>query len=140
MTSKWRNQNAKKKAGNSVEEGDENETNSIQQQNENESNSTPSVYLSTLSINQGEGSGEGNQPKKRKDRGTCDELADCAEKLGFPRTDGEILFDKWEGNGWTNDAKPIRDWERTMSSWSKRGFMPSQQSSNKTKPRIQSAI
>lgn len=49
---------------------------------------------------------------------------------GLLESDGAYLFDKWEGNGWTNDGRPIRNWKRTILSWKTAKFLPSQKTVN----------
>jgi hypothetical protein len=51
----------------------------------------------------------------------------CRER-GLPETDGHHCFDKWEGNGFTNNGKPIRDWKATIRSWQTMHYLPSQNS------------
>lgn len=62
----------------------------------------------------------------RKPKASAEELKTYAQKIGLPESDGEFLFDKWEGNGWKNDGKPIRDVEATMRTWKQLGILPSQ--------------
>lgn len=71
------------------------------------------------------GGGEGGTKliTARKHRGTVEEISDYCESLGLPRHEGQILFDKWEGNGWTNGGEPIRDWKATIRTWKARGFI-----------------
>lgn len=49
----------------------------------------------------------------------------CSE-LSLPDGDSEYLFNHWEGNGWTNGGKPIKDWKRTIRAWKAAGHLPSQ--------------
>lgn len=49
-----------------------------------------------------------------------------AVEIGLPESDGDACFDKWQGNGWKNDGKPIVCWRSTMRSWKKFGYMASQ--------------
>jgi Helix-turn-helix domain len=44
--------------------------------------------------------------------------------------DTEAMFWKWEGNGWLNGGKPIRDWKATLRSWKASGYLPSQKQTN----------
>lgn len=66
--------------------------------------------------------------KGKKPKGTVQELRDYAVSLDLPDSDGEHLFDKWEGNGWKNDGRPIRDWRATMRTWKGMKILPSQKS------------
>lgn len=58
----------------------------------------------------------------------------CA-KLGLPENDAEWFYHKCEGNGWTNNGKPIRGWASTISAWKVAGYMPSQKN-GKTQPTL----
>lgn len=68
--------------------------------------------------------------KKSKAKGTADELKAYAVELGMPASDGEWCFDKWEGNGWKNDGKPIADWKATMRVWKRSRYLASQKSAS----------
>jgi hypothetical protein len=74
-----------------------------------------------------------------KKRGTQKDIEEFCVSLGFPRSDGEAAFNKWEGNGWTNGGKPIRDWRATIRSWSLEGYLASQKRKASDKPAFQSA-
>jgi hypothetical protein len=64
--------------------------------------------------------------KKTKARGTIEEVVEFAKSIGLPESDGEYLFHKWEGNGWTNGGSPVKNWKATIRSWVKGKFLPSQ--------------
>lgn len=57
-------------------------------------------------------------PAKNKARAESQEEIEeyLREKGLFPR-DAEWLWVKWEGNGWTNQGKKIKDWKRTVTQW-----------------------
>jgi hypothetical protein len=57
---------------------------------------------------------------------SAEELSGYCESLGLPASDGEYLFDKWTGNGWTNNGRAIKDWQATIRSWKRIGILPSQ--------------
>lgn len=61
-----------------------------------------------------------------KNRGTLEDLKSYAKEIGLLESDGEGCFDKWQGNGWKNDGKPIVDWKSTMRAWKRFGYMASQ--------------
>jgi hypothetical protein len=61
-----------------------------------------------------------------KSRTTIDELKAYVVELGFPPSDGEGLFYKWQGNGWVNGKSPIKDWKATVRSWITYGYLASQ--------------
>ena len=77
--------------------------------------------------------GGANTQSKREQRPDTDNDIDCQRiieefctSLGLPSTDGTAVFNKWQGNGWTNRDVPIRDWKATIRSWKAQGFLPSQ--------------
>lgn len=67
-----------------------------------------------------------DQPQKSKTRGTLEEVQGFCISIGLPPSDGESTFHKWEGNGWTNNGKPIKDWRATARNWKLNNFFPSQ--------------
>jgi hypothetical protein len=52
-----------------------------------------------------------------------------AVELGLPASDGESVWDKWQGNGFTNGGKPMKDWRAVLRSWKGYGYLPSQKQS-----------
>lgn len=46
----------------------------------------------------------------------------------MPESDGEACFHQWEGNGWTNNGKPVKGWKATIKSWSLKRYLASQKS------------
>jgi len=76
------------------------------------------------------------KPKKqRSNRATESEIIQYCLSRGLPKSDGEYLFAKWEGNGWTNDGKPIRNWKMTIVQWQIRGdILPSHKRNPKPPP------
>lgn len=77
--------------------------------------------------------------EKPKARGTAEELKAYCVELKLPESDGVATFDKWQGNGWTNGGKPMKDWRATIRSWSAQGYMPSQKSTSHGNPNRNSA-
>ncbi len=72
-------------------------------------------------------------PDTDNDIDCCRVIEEFAESLGLPGSDGTSCFHKWQGNGWTNSGKPIRDWRATIRAWKLSGYLPSQkQGSNGT--------
>jgi hypothetical protein len=70
--------------------------------------------------------GRRQEEDSTRKRATFPEIIDLCKEVGlFPR-DAEYVFHKWEGNGWTNGSKPIKDWKATVRSWKSAGFFPSQ--------------
>lgn len=70
--------------------------------------------------------GKGKEGKARSLRGTHDEVFEFCKAHGlFPR-DAEYLWNKWEGNGWQNGGKSMKDWRATVRAWKAQGYLPSQ--------------
>lgn len=69
---------------------------------------------------------EKDHAKKSKSKGTLDEVIQYTLEVGGNADDGEHLFNKWEGNGWTNNGDKIKDWRATVRSWKAAGYLPSQ--------------
>jgi hypothetical protein len=82
----------------------------------------------------------GSTPKPSKRKGTEEELRAYAFEIGLLKSDGSYLCDKWEGNGWTNDGKPIKDWRATMRSWKRLGILPSQRATEQQNERHKRGI
>lgn len=66
------------------------------------------------------------------------EVEAYCKSLDLPKSDAEYLWNKWEGNGWTNGKDKIKDWKATVRSWKAAKYLPSQkqQSSNQSQPRL----
>jgi hypothetical protein len=43
------------------------------------------------------------------------------------------VWDKWQGNGFTNGGKPMKDWRAVLRSWKGYGYLPSQKQGGKFK-------
>lgn len=65
-------------------------------------------------------------PTRMQVKPTREEMVFFCESLGLPSSDGEILFDKWTGNGWKTAAGTIKDWQATVRSWQRQNYLPSQ--------------
>jgi uncharacterized protein YdaU (DUF1376 family) len=76
----------------------------------------------------GSGSGSDNSSLKRKPD-SKDAAVAYAVELGLPASDGESVWDKWQGNGFTNGGKPMKDWKAVLRSWKGYGYLPSQKQS-----------
>lgn len=48
----------------------------------------------------------------------------CAQ--GLTENDGRYFWEKWNGNGFANGGKPIKDWQAVIRSWKCMGHCPSQ--------------
>jgi len=53
----------------------------------------------------------------------------CLE-IQLTEDDADWVFNKWQGNGWKNDGKPIADWKATVRSWKRICLFPSQRDGN----------
>lgn len=72
---------------------------------------------------------------KEKSRAkSASELISFCESLKLPSSDGEHLWYKWEENGWMNGKQPIKDWQLTVRSWERAGYLPSQKNGAHTPP------
>jgi hypothetical protein len=69
---------------------------------------------------------KGKKSTEKKGKPTEIQLEAFCESLGLPKSDGTATFLKWEGNGWTNNGKPVKSWKATIQNWKLQGFMPSQ--------------
>lgn len=66
------------------------------------------------------------RPEAEDDAGCCRLIEEYCVSLGLPKSDGEAVFNKWQGNGWINGRVPILDWKATIRSWKLQGYLPSQ--------------
>jgi hypothetical protein len=48
------------------------------------------------------------------------------DKLGMPVSDAEYLWDKWQGNNWTNGGHKMASWKHTARNWARLEILPSQ--------------
>lgn len=69
-----------------------------------------------------------------KDKATIDELRVFCKSLQLEESDGDWVFDKWEGNGWKNDGKLIVSWQSTIRSWKRIGTIFPSQKAKQSKP------
>lgn len=82
-------------------------------------------YASSSASSEGEGIAKGNP--------TQAEIEAFCESIGLLKSDGETTFHKWQGNGWVNGGKKIKDWKATIRAWKGQGYMPSQRA-NRNSP------
>lgn len=73
------------------------------------------------------------EDKKRRVQGgdkarpqTSDDVLQFCRSLNLPDTDADYFWNHWQGNGFTNGGKPIKDWKATIRSWESAGHCPSQ--------------
>lgn len=71
---------------------------------------------------------EKEDKKARKARCTLDEAKAYCIELNLPSSDGEFLFNKWEGNGWKSGSNSIKDWKAQVRTFKNGGWLPSQKS------------
>jgi len=57
---------------------------------------------------------------------SIDELRSYAKEIGLPESDGDSMFEHWEGNGWKNGANRVVCWKSTMRRWERGGWHTSQ--------------
>ncbi len=55
---------------------------------------------------------------------TPEELEEFAISIGCQPAQGTAAFWRWQGNGWMNDGKPIKDWKATVRAWKALKFGP----------------
>lgn len=60
---------------------------------------------------------------------TLEEVRLYCAKSGIVESDADWFYFKCEGNGWTNNGKPIRKWGATLISWKNGKYLPSQKQS-----------
>lgn len=61
---------------------------------------------------------------------SLEEVKLCCAKTGLPESDAIWFWNKCEGNGWTNNGKPIKRWPNVIASWKAAGWMASQRNNN----------
>ena len=96
----------------------------------------PSVEPSVQEGPSGASAGEKLLPDgSRKSRPDTEQqmIAHCVA-LGLPPTDGQAIWAKWEGNGFTNDRKLMKNWHQVVRSWQLHGYLPSQRRRTGTGP------
>ena len=69
-----------------------------------------------------------------KNKATIDELRVFCKSIQLEESDGDWVFDKWEGNGWKNDGKLIVSWQSTIRSWKRIGTIFPSQKAKQSKP------
>lgn len=62
------------------------------------------------------------ETRRKKAKGTLEDLKLFAVTIGLPESDGENCFHKWESTGW----KGISDWRAKMRTWKLEGYHASQ--------------
>ena len=54
------------------------------------------------------------------------EVVEFCTSQRIPETDGRAVWEKWQGNGFTNGGNKMKDWQATIRSWNIAGYLPSQ--------------
>jgi len=54
------------------------------------------------------------------------EITEYCADLDLPASDAEYCDGHWEGNGFTNNGRPITSWKGVIRSWKAAGHLPSQ--------------
>jgi len=88
-------------------------------------------YPYSLSNGKGKGNGNVTSSTNKKEKPSIDEVRIFCAEIELLESDADALFWKWEGNGWTNGGKPIKDWKATIRSWKAAGHIPSIKNVNK---------
>jgi hypothetical protein len=102
------------------------------------------AYASDSAL-KGEGESEREKEKAKKAKrarpeSEADVLAFC-QLSGIPVSDGEYYWDHWQGNGFKNSGKAMADWQATIRSHKKAGYLPSQKQQGRAgKPTEQSEL
>ena len=84
-------------------------------------------YPMGLSNSNSNSNSKGKTLKEKKENPTIDEVRVFCKELCMAENVGDFCFWKWEGNGWTNSGKPIKDWKATIRSWKAAGHLPPKQ-------------
>lgn len=71
---------------------------------------------------------------KGKPEGESEVIEFCAG-VGLPEADGRYFWEHWQGNGFTNGGKTMKDWKATIRSWKAANHCPSQKGNNGTNQR-----
>ena len=63
---------------------------------------------------------------KKAKADSIEEVIDYCKSLGLETSDGVYFWNHWEGNGWINGGKVIKDWKATIRAWKAYGHLSSQ--------------
>lgn len=72
-----------------------------------------------------EGDKEAEKKEKKHKPASREEVLNFCKSIGLPESDGHYCWDKWEGNGFKNDGRAMNNWESTIRSWKRAGYLPS---------------
>lgn len=76
--------------------------------------------------------------KKRKNgqphssRPALEAIIEFCRSIDVPQSDAEYYEAKWQGNGYTNGGRAIKDWQATIRSHKAAGYLPSQKAPGKS--------
>jgi hypothetical protein len=73
-------------------------------------------------------------PKRKAKPESREEFDAYFQELKLTPRDAEYAWAKWEGSGWLNGGKPIKDWRNTVRSWQAAQYWPSQKSPMPNEP------
>jgi hypothetical protein len=73
---------------------------------------------------EGKECGEATPPTHIAKASTQEEVEAFAISIGCAPGQGTAAFWKWQGNGWQNAGKTIKDWKATVRSWHTMGYAP----------------
>ena len=63
-------------------------------------------------------------PRAKAKASSSEELEEFAISRGCLPGQGTAAFWKWQGNGWLNNGKPIKDWKATVIAWKAMNYAP----------------
>lgn len=69
---------------------------------------------------------EHEEKKKALPRPSLCEIVEFCKSEQLTADDASATFHKWEANGYTNNGKPIKNWQATIRAWKAAKYMPSQ--------------
>ena len=76
--------------------------------------------------NKGRAAPNTTPPSVKERASSLEEIEEYILSLGLPESDGQWIWDKWNGCGWKNNGESIKDWKSTIRSWKHNGYMASQ--------------
>lgn len=80
----------------------------------------------TSGLNRREHEEEEEGKKKAHPRPDLSQIIEFCKNEQLTADDATATFHKWEANGYTNNGKPIKNWQATIRAWKASKFMPSQ--------------
>jgi len=62
------------------------------------------------------------------------EVIEYCKSIGLKASDGEYMFNKWEGSEYKNGSTTVKDWKAVIRSWKNAKYFPSQRVSGPVNP------